>query len=189
MALARPEPSGSGIAALRAIGQKGNPGEHRHRPSAGDPSDMKRRTRIRVARGLLLAAASVATVAVLVGATVRPTSHAPWRLIQANDDGRFLVIQHPLAGCWSFDRVRVQESSQQVFVEVLVSTNLWDRVRGTSECPAVIRFPERSVALREPLGQRRLTGCLGSEDGAARPPGVSESEKCSDPAQGGFEEP
>jgi len=97
--------------------------------------------------------------AALVGVALRDDDamRVSWRLT-AEPAGSTIELQAEFGGssCSEFDRWRVDESASEV--EIQATAHFED-----GDCTADLVFEAHTVVLDAPLGERRLTGCIGSD--------------------------
>ena len=74
----------------------------------------------------------------------------PWSLVQS--EGRRLMIEFVSGGCESFDHAGATETNQQVTV---AAYDLLARKAGEA-CTSEVIFARSTLALRQPLGARKL---------------------------------
>lgn len=109
---------------------------------------------------LALAVAFAAGGAVWIALQDDGATRVPWRLT-AEPEGSTIELRAEFGGssCSDFDRWRVDESASEV--EIHATARFED-----GDCTADQVFEAHTVLLDAPLGERRLTGCLGSDANA-----------------------
>jgi hypothetical protein len=126
-------------------------------------------------------AAALLVGVLVVGATLRFVERVPWNLRGVSNDGKTLFLEIPIgglaSGCNGFDHVEVMENPRAVNVLTFAWSNVRDRV---ANCSADLGLVPASVELQEPLGERRLEGCMAAVPGLRSGSVKGVGEGCAD---------